>query len=51
MRPWVDSFMEDAGGRGGYDDGDEVGAADLFEVEGRERAGRNVAFQAVSSIQ
>ena len=27
--------MENAGGRGGYGDGDEVGAAELFEVEGR----------------
>ena len=42
--------MENAGGRGGYGDGDEVGAAELFEVEGRERAGGNAAFHAVRSI-
>jgi hypothetical protein len=37
----VDAFMEDPSGGGGYGDGDEVGTADLFKVEGRERAGVN----------
>jgi hypothetical protein len=40
-----------ASSRGGYGDGDEVGATDLFGVLGRERAGGNAAFHAVSSIR